>query len=121
MSETPYTLVTDPAGVERMLADIKGHAVIGVDTETTGLDPYRSRVRLLQIATPDNSFVIDLFRVAAFDHQPLRRLGYDALGVQFPHTAPVELADPTIGAIRQLDSHPTIRVPEPSSALSRMR
>ncbi len=51
-----------------------------------------------------------------FDHQPLRRLAYDDLGVQFPHTAPIVFADPAIGAIRQLDSHPTIRVPEPASA-----
>ena len=74
MSETPYALITDLAGVERMLADIEGHAVIGVDTETTGLDPYRSRVRLLQLATADQSFVIDLFRVPALEHRPLRDL-----------------------------------------------
>ncbi|PHJ24259.1 dna polymerase i [Cystoisospora suis] len=35
---------------------------IGVDVETTGLDPYQSRVRLLQLALPDfPTLVFDLF------------------------------------------------------------
>ncbi len=51
---------------------ISKHAVVGVDTETTGLDPLRSRVRLLQIATPEHSFVIDLFQVRALERPELR-------------------------------------------------
>jgi DNA polymerase-1 len=34
---------------------------VGLDVETTGLDPRTSRVRLLQVATVDRVFVIDLF------------------------------------------------------------
>lgn len=35
---------------------------VGLDTETTGLDPYTSKLRLIQIATPKNAFIIDLFQ-----------------------------------------------------------
>lgn len=72
MSQTPFTVITDPAALEQALAAISGHPIIGVDTETTGLDPLRSRVRLLQIATPEQSYVFDLFQVRAFDHARLR-------------------------------------------------
>ncbi|HWP42999.1 MAG TPA: DNA polymerase, partial [Blastocatellia bacterium] len=91
MSETPYTLITNLAGVEQMMGRIKGHAVIGVDTETTGLDPYRSRVRLLQIAVPDQGFVIDLFKVAALDHHPLRQLFTSEHPVKALHNAKFDL------------------------------
>ena len=71
LSKSSFTIVTTPDGVEQALGAISGHPVLGADTETTGLDPLRSRVRLLQIATPDQSFVFDLFQVAAFDHPAL--------------------------------------------------
>ncbi|MFP5264181.1 MAG: DNA polymerase [Blastocatellia bacterium] len=72
MSRTPFTVITDAAALERAVGGISGHPVIGVDTETTGLDAYRSRVRLLQVATPDHSYVFDLLEVRAFDHAALR-------------------------------------------------
>ena len=74
MSKTTYTLITTEAGVEEAIERISRHDRIGVDTETTGLDPLRSRVRLLQIATPEESFVIDLFQVRAFDNPALRNI-----------------------------------------------
>ncbi|QJW92578.1 DNA polymerase [Frigoriglobus tundricola] len=37
---------------------------IGLDTETTGLDPTRDRVRLLQLAFGDETVVIDLFTLS---------------------------------------------------------
>ncbi|MEZ4279790.1 MAG: hypothetical protein R3F21_09285 [Myxococcota bacterium] len=50
------------------------------------------------------------------DPQALHRMSYADLGVQSPYSASVVLdADPAIGPILQLDSHPTIRVPEPGA------
>ncbi|HYV04944.1 MAG TPA: DNA polymerase [Blastocatellia bacterium] len=72
MSSTPFTLVADEAAVEQAVEAISRHAAAGVDTETTGLDPLTSSVRLLQIATPEHSFVIDLFQVRALEHSGLR-------------------------------------------------
>ncbi|HET9532156.1 MAG TPA: DNA polymerase [Blastocatellia bacterium] len=91
MRDKPYTLITDLAGVEQATVRIMDETVIGVDTETTGLDPYRSRVRLLQIATERHSFVIDLFKVPAFDHQPLRDIFTSDNPVKAFHNAKFDL------------------------------
>ncbi|MBI3651195.1 MAG: hypothetical protein HY231_09135 [Acidobacteria bacterium] len=74
MSETIFTLITKPETLDKLIAAIANQTVIGVDTETTGLDPMRSRVRLLQIATRERNFVVDLFKVKAFDHPALREI-----------------------------------------------
>ena len=50
---TAYLLVADEAGVADWVSRLpspRGELVFGVDTETTGLDPLRDRVRFLQIA-----------------------------------------------------------------------
>ena len=49
---------------------------LGIDTETTGLDPIRCRVRLVQIAAPERSVLLaDLFRIRTAEaREPLRRL-----------------------------------------------
>src|SRR5207247_954477 len=57
-----------------MVQAIANQTVLGVDTETTGLDPMRSRVRLLQISTRERNFVVDLFKIDAFSNQALREL-----------------------------------------------
>lgn len=91
LSQTPFTIITNQPDVEPATAAITGHPIIGVDTETTGLDPYRSRVRLLQIATPERNFVFDLFKVAALDHPPLRDLFTDPQIVKVLHNAKFDL------------------------------
>jgi DNA polymerase I-like protein with 3'-5' exonuclease and polymerase domains len=45
--------------------------VICLDTETTGLDPHTSRLRLLQLATPQISYIIDCFRFSPEQLAPL--------------------------------------------------
>ena len=70
----PFTLVNNEPALEQALGAISRHQVIGVDTETTSLDPLRGRVRLLQLATPEQNFVIDLFQFAALEHLGLREL-----------------------------------------------
>jgi DNA polymerase I len=74
LSETPFTLVSSRQEAESAFRAISGAPILGADTETTGLDPLRSRVRLLQIATPERAFVFDLFAYAALDDAPLRDL-----------------------------------------------
>src|SRR5947209_11930832 len=36
---------------------------MGVDVETTALSPRDGRIRLLQLATPDETFVVDVFEI----------------------------------------------------------
>ena len=74
MSRTPFTVVKTESALKQALEAISRHQVIGVDTETTSLDPFVGRVRLLQIATPEHNFVIDLFQFDALKNQGLREL-----------------------------------------------
>jgi DNA polymerase-1 len=60
-SNTEYTLVTSPDGLPAVVAAVESAGSVGLDVETVGLDPRTGRVRLLQVATPDRVFLIDLF------------------------------------------------------------
>src|SRR5215813_6821193 len=64
---TQYELVTTPAQLQRAVEQLSTKQVIGLDTETTDLDPYVSRLRLVQLATPENVFIIDLDKFAVHD------------------------------------------------------
>jgi DNA polymerase-1 len=58
-----HMLVKSQKGLKEILPALKRANVVALDTETTGLDPLRSRVRLLQIGTAEGIFVIDLFEI----------------------------------------------------------
>jgi DNA polymerase-1 len=91
MSERPYTVIESGAALERAVAEISNHPVLGVDCETAGGDPFRSRVRLLQIATPEQTFVMDLFRVGALTHPQLRRIMTAPEKIKVFHNAKFDL------------------------------
>ncbi|HYH67807.1 MAG TPA: hypothetical protein VD866_24130, partial [Urbifossiella sp.] len=58
------TLVVTGAGLAAVASAVAASdGPIGLDTETTGLDHARHRVRLLQLATPRGAFLIDVFAV----------------------------------------------------------
>ena len=67
-----YTLVTDVPGLARAAEALKESEAVGVDVETTALSPRDGRIRLLQLATPDETFVVDLFE--AEDLSPLKEV-----------------------------------------------
>jgi len=64
---TQYELITTPEQLRRVVEQLASKQVIGLDTETTDLDPYISRLRLVQLATPDNVFIIDLDKFGQLD------------------------------------------------------
>src|SRR6185437_9647702 len=64
---TQYELVTTPEQLRRAVEQLASKQVIGLDTETTDLDPYVSRLRLVQLATPENVFIIDVGKFAGHD------------------------------------------------------
>ena len=74
MSALPFTVVTTEDGLRSALDTMDRQPLLGVDTETTALDPFRAQVRLLQIATAEHSFVLDLFALPALENPDLRRL-----------------------------------------------
>ena len=56
----PYQLVTTAAQLEVLLPRLLAAAVVGIDTETTGLDPLCDRLRLVQLAMPELTVVVDV-------------------------------------------------------------
>src|SRR5262249_17640425 len=99
----PHLLVSDPVLLPSVVAAIDSTALIGLDLETTGLDPRTDRVRLLSlscdtIAGGRFTYLVDCFAVdpaplwevlagkelaihnAAFDLAFLARLGFTPTG-----------------------------------------
>src|SRR5947207_4290058 len=57
---TSYQVIKTSDALRLAVQHLKQHPVIGVDTETTDLDPYSARLRLIQLATPDGVRIVDL-------------------------------------------------------------
>ena len=59
--ETPeYTVVTEPAQLERLLPVLHAAPILSCDTETTGLDFRKDSLRLIQIATSTHAYLFDM-------------------------------------------------------------
>jgi len=67
---TQYRLITSSEELNRAVEDLSKHHAIGLDTETTELDPYTARLRLIQLAAPTGVYIIDL---NAFRNGDLKR------------------------------------------------
>jgi DNA polymerase-1 len=88
-------LITDPAALPALAEAVRAAGVVGLDCETTGLNPRTDRVRLLTLAVGGRAHVVDCFAVdpaplwpalaavpiighnLAFDLQFLARLGFE--------------------------------------------
>ena len=57
---TNYRVIRTEEELRKAVELLSTHQVIGLDTETTELDPYYGRLRLIQLATPSGVTVIDL-------------------------------------------------------------
>lgn len=58
---TAYRVVADATGLSAAVTALDTANRVGLDLETTGLSPDRDRVRLLSLATPTATFLVDLF------------------------------------------------------------
>jgi DNA polymerase-1 len=65
----PHRLVGTADEFRRVLAETESAPLVGLDTETTGLDPHRDRLRTVQLATAEAAWVVDV--PAAGDLGPL--------------------------------------------------
>jgi DNA polymerase I len=82
-------LVSNGAALERVVAALRASGVpVGLDLETTGLSHARDRVRLLSLATPGGTFLVDVFALA----DPVR-----ALAPLFTALTAVELVGHNLG------------------------
>jgi DNA polymerase-1 len=57
---TNYKLIKTEEELRKAVELLATHQVVGLDTETTELDPYYGRLRLIQLATPSGVHVIDI-------------------------------------------------------------
>ena len=67
-----YKLITTASDLANIVETLETAEAIGVDVETTGLSPRDGRVRLLQLATPGETFVVDVFETG--DLTPLKEV-----------------------------------------------
>ncbi len=59
-----WTLITSIKQLNQVAESVMAAPVIGIDTETTGLDPHTEKVRLVQIAVEgEPTLIIDCFEV----------------------------------------------------------
>ncbi|MEO5951230.1 MAG: DNA polymerase, partial [Chloroflexia bacterium] len=58
-----YELINDPSRLAEVAELLSQEKVVGLDTETTGLDPYTSELLLLQVSTFDKVYIVDCRRV----------------------------------------------------------
>src|SRR5262249_13420217 len=58
-----WVLVEQPSYLQTVLTALEESVLVGLDCETTGLDPRRDRLRLLSLATDRGTYVIDCFAV----------------------------------------------------------
>lgn len=57
---TNYQVIKTEEQLRKAVELLSTHAVVGLDTETTELDPHYGRLRLIQLATPSGVHVIDV-------------------------------------------------------------
>jgi len=67
-----YELIQDNMGLENAVDLLMREKIISVDTETSGLDPFDSKLLLIQIATPTKCYIIDATKFERLG--PLKRL-----------------------------------------------
>lgn len=87
MSDVVYKLITDAGELTQVASDLRAEQVIGFDTETTGLDPHAAKLRLIQLATPQASFIIDCFRLSRDQLKPILDLLAAPRPVKIAHNA----------------------------------
>jgi DNA polymerase I len=94
--KTNYRVIRTADELRLAVDSLSSQPAIGLDTETTELDPYTSRLRLIQLAAPDGVFIVDLDafvggtngNLAKTDAlEPLRRLLAAPRPIKIAHNA----------------------------------
>ena len=60
-------VITDAAGLQRLLQALRAQPAIAVDTESNSLHAYQERVCLLQFSTPAQDFILDPLALPQLD------------------------------------------------------
>ncbi|MEO8042430.1 MAG: ribonuclease D, partial [Acidobacteriota bacterium] len=92
--EIYFQLINDAEGVRNACRELAAEKLLGFDTETTELDPYRGDLRLVQFSTGRATYVFDLKSFGANgslrsnpDLAPLREILADGGKTKIAHNA----------------------------------
>jgi len=92
---TSYHVIKTADELRRAIDRMWNLPAVGLDTETTDLDPYTSRLRLIQLAAPETVSIVDIDAFSGGDGnlrdhaalQPLRQLLEAARPIKIAHNA----------------------------------
>src|SRR5262245_66358987 len=87
MRAVSYKLIERADDLSLACEHLRKERIIGLDTETTGLDPHTSKLRLIQLATPAQVYLIDCFRLNAEQITPVLGLLAATRPVKVGHNA----------------------------------
>jgi len=87
MQAVSYKLIEQADDLSLAFEHLRKERIIGLDTETTGLDPHTSKLRLIQLATPAQVYLIDCFRFNAEQLTPILGLLAEARPLKIAHNA----------------------------------
>src|SRR6185369_5745344 len=85
-----YQVIKNADELRKAIETLSTQPVVGLDTETTDLDPFTARLRLLQLATTDRVFIVDFDHFANGDSDalaPLRHLLAAPRPIKIAHNA----------------------------------
>ncbi len=88
-----YKVIKNAEELNKAIEHLSRQPAIGLDTETTDLDPYTARLRLIQLATPEVVSIVDLNAFTNGDLSqneaigPLRRLLEAPRPIKIAHNA----------------------------------
>jgi DNA polymerase I len=86
-----YQIIKTSDELRKAIEILETQPVVGLDTETTDLDPYTSRLRLIQLASADCVYIVDFDHFANGDANealaPLRRLLEAPRPIKIAHNA----------------------------------
>jgi DNA polymerase I-like protein with 3'-5' exonuclease and polymerase domains len=87
MNANSYKLIAAAEEIAQTASELRAAEVIGFDTETTGLDPNTAKLRLIQFASPQTSYIIDCFRFPPEQLKPVLDLLAAPRPVKIAHNA----------------------------------
>ena len=62
----PHTIIDTPEALSAAAEQLAHFSLLALDTETTGLDPRSDRLRLLTLATAEQAWVVDTWRIPSW-------------------------------------------------------
>src|SRR5207249_3529011 len=70
-NEFEYELIQDPSRLAEVAEMLARESVLGIDTETTGLDPHSVQLLLTQVSTTDKVYIVDCKRLVPLALKPV--------------------------------------------------